>query len=106
MELIDKAAVVAEIDKLINSLRKSCNSNPLGSMQECLTAAEIEALSAAKDAIKDIKVKEEDLEEEFNNYIESVEGVPRMWHSDEQIVWAKSIAKHFFELGLNTRKEN
>lgn len=53
-----------------------------------------------------VEQPEVDLEKEFNNYIDSVEGVPRMYHSDEQIVWAKSIAKHFFELGLNARKEN
>ena len=49
---------------------------------------------------------EVDLEKEFNNFLDSVEGVPRMWHSDEQIEWAKSIAKHFFELGLIARKED
>ncbi len=48
---------------------------------------------------------EVDLEKEFNNFLDNIEGVPQMWHSDEQIVWAKSIAKHFFEFGIRTRKE-
>lgn len=47
---------------------------------------------------------EVDLEEKFNDFLDNVEGVPRMWHSDEQIEWGKDIARHFFELGLNARK--
>lgn len=41
-----------------------------------------------------------DLEKEFESFLDNIEGVPRMWHSDEQIEWAKDIAKHFFELGI------
>lgn len=48
---------------------------------------------------------EVDLEKEFNNFLDNVEGIPRMWHSDEQIELAKDIAKHFYELGRNARKE-
>lgn len=43
--------------------------------------------------------QEVDLEKEFNDFLDNVEGVPRMWHSDEQIEWAKDIARHFYELG-------
>lgn len=52
-----------------------------------------------------LEVKEVDLENEFNNFLDNIEGIPRMWHSNKQIEWAKSIAKHFFELGIRTRKE-
>lgn len=48
---------------------------------------------------------EVDLEKEFDGFLNKKEGVPRMWHSDEQIEWAKDIARHFYELGLNARKE-
>ena len=37
----------------------------------------------------------EDLEVEFNRFLDEVEGVPRMWHSDEQTEWALNIARHF-----------
>lgn len=48
---------------------------------------------------------EVDLEKEFEDYLDNMEGQPRMWHPDEQIEWAKDIARHFYKLGLNTRKE-
>ena len=35
------------------------------------------------------------MEEEFNRFLDEVEGVPRMWHSDEQMEWGKDIARHF-----------
>lgn len=38
----------------------------------------------------------EDLEEEFNRFLDE-EGVPRMWHSDEQMEWGMDIARHFAE---------
>lgn len=44
-------------------------------------------------------------EKEFEDYLDNVEGQPRVWHSDEQMEWAKDIARHFFELGRNARKE-
>lgn len=46
------------------------------------------------------KIKAEignDLEEEFNRFLDEEEGVPRMWHSDEQMEWGKDIARHFAE---------
>lgn len=48
---------------------------------------------------------EVDFEKEFNDFLNNVEGVPRMWHSDEQIKWAKDIARHFWNKGYNARKE-
>lgn len=38
----------------------------------------------------------EDLKEEFNRFLDE-EGVPRMWHSDEQMEWGMDIARHFAE---------
>lgn len=43
------------------------------------------------------------LEKEFNVFLDNIEGAPRMWHSDEQIEWAKDIARHFYELGKNSK---
>ena len=50
-------------------------------------------------------MKKVDLEKEFKDFLDNIKGMPRMWHSDEQIEWGKDIAKHFFELGLNVKKE-
>ena len=57
MKLIDKAAVVAEIEKLINALKQNCIPNPMGDMQECLAAAEIEALNIIRDFLDTLEVK-------------------------------------------------
>lgn len=51
-------AVVAEIEKVISGLRRNCNPNPLGNMQECLAAAEIEALNLIKNSLSTLEVKE------------------------------------------------
>ena len=53
---------------------------------------------------ENLEVKEVDLEKEFESFLDNIEGVPRMWHSDEQIEWAKDIDRHFFELGLKAQK--
>lgn len=37
----------------------------------------------------------EDLTEEFNRFLDNEEGMPRMWHPDEQLEWGKDIARHF-----------
>ena len=52
------------------------------------------------------KIKEKsvskDLDKEFNRYLDDVEGMPRMWHPNEQLEWGKDIARHF----ANWQKEN
>lgn len=40
---------------------------------------------------------EEDLEKEFNRFLDEIEGTPRMYHSEERIEWGKDIAHHFAE---------
>lgn len=61
-QYIKKAAIVAEIEKLISGLRRNCNPNPLGNMQECLAAAQIEAINLIKDFLDTMEVKEVDFE--------------------------------------------
>lgn len=103
MELIDKAVVVAEVDKFINSLRKSCNPNPLETMIECLADAQIEALSIVKESIEGINAKDVDLEEEIDTYFDNYEIASKedCYLTHEQ---ACAFAEHFFELGLKARK--
>lgn len=103
MELISKVAVIADVDKLINSLRRSCNPNPLGTMVECLAAAQIEALSIVKGSIEGINTKEVDLKKEIDTYFDNYEIASKedCYLTHEQ---ACAFAEHFFELGLKARK--
>lgn len=57
-QYIKKAAVVAEIEEVISGLRRNCNPNPLGNIQECLADAEIEALNIIKDSLNTLEVKD------------------------------------------------
>ena len=47
--------IKTEIDKIIDRLKSNCNPNPLGTTEECLTAAEIEVLELVKDIIDKMK---------------------------------------------------
>ena len=55
MKYIDAEKITAEIDKIIEGLKKKCNPNPMGTTEECLSAAEIEALELVKSAIDEMK---------------------------------------------------
>ena len=46
------------------------------------------------DSLQEEPVSEE-LEKELNRFLDNTEGMPRMWHSDEQMEWGKDIARHF-----------
>lgn len=93
---ISKSAAVAEIEKIKEGLQRNGNPNPLGNLQECLAAAEIEALNLIKDSLDSLELKEVDLQSEIdrvwdntsNNFLEDG------WKEFED------FAKHFFELGL------
>jgi hypothetical protein len=58
MKYIDAERITAEIDKIIEGLKRSCNSNPLGTTEECLADAEIEALELVKTTIDEMKQEE------------------------------------------------
>lgn len=103
MKYIDKAAVVAEITKRISERVEEIKIGD-SKTRPIDGSVSVELISLLY-FLDTLEVKEVDLEKEFETFLDNIEGVPRMWHSDEQIEWAKDIAKHFFELGLNTRKE-
>lgn len=56
--LIDKSALVAEIEKLEKALKNACEPNPFGSVEECMTDAELQALDVVKEIIDTLKVKD------------------------------------------------
>ena len=105
MKLIDKDALVAEIKEKIMQYEVAFNDPSFASCEACLIAkGKYRKLLDILQYINTLEVKEENLEKEFESFLDNIEGVPRMWHSDEQIEWAKDIAKHFFELGLKAQK--
>lgn len=58
MKYIEAEKITAEIDKIIDGLKRNCNPDPLGTTEECLAAAEIEALGLVKDIIGKMKQDE------------------------------------------------
>ena len=58
MKYIDAERITAEIDKIIEGLKRSCNPNPLGTTEECMADAEIEALELVKATIDEMKQEE------------------------------------------------
>lgn len=62
MKYIDADKIKAEIDKITESLTKSCNPDPLGTTEECMAAAEIEALGLVKSVIDQMKETEPKLQ--------------------------------------------
>ena len=58
MKYIEAEKITAEIDKIIDGLKSNCNPNPLGTTEECLAAAEIEALDLVKGILDKMKQEE------------------------------------------------
>lgn len=55
-QYIDKVAAIAEIKKLETALRNACKPNLFGSIEECVTAAELEALDVVKRTIDTLEI--------------------------------------------------
>jgi hypothetical protein len=55
MKYIEAEKIKAEIGKIIDGLKTSCTPNPLGTTEECLAAAEIEALELVNGIIDKMK---------------------------------------------------
>lgn len=58
MKYIEAEKIKAEIDKIIDALKISCNPNPLGKTYECMVAAELEALGLVKSVIDQMQQEE------------------------------------------------
>ena len=105
IQLIDKAAVVEEITRRRDLHYKYYMKHGAGSIAECKYDEDREILSF----LDTLEVKEVDLEKEIKDYIHKIPhsktGTPDGWKyswNEENVI---EIAKHFFELGLNTQKE-
>ena len=99
-QYINKSAVVAEIEKLEKALKNACKTEPFGYVEECMTAAELQALDDVKDIIDALEVKEVDLEEEVDKWYNNE--APKEF---ENVLYRdiEKFAKYFFELGLKAK---
>ena len=95
MKLIDKAAVVAEIEKLKGQLLHGSCSSQISMQTYCKEEAYDEVLSY----LDTLEVKEVVLEREVADYIEQHKRELSSGYFD-----IRRIARHFFVLGLNKAK--
>ena len=58
MKYIEAERITAEIDKIIEGLKKNSNPNPLGTIDDMLADAEIETLELVKTTIDEMKQEE------------------------------------------------
>lgn len=106
-ELIDKAAVVAEIERRIAFFSDINNKQVVHGNLDCAIA-----FVGLRDFLDTLAVKEVDLEKELENLIEKEKAfVTDNWEvkyyngdSFNHIYELEFIARYFFELGLKTQK--
>ena len=96
MKLIDKDALVAELEK-----RKKIHFNDYDFIGNNYPAdyGVCNALTQILAFIDTLEVKEVDLEKSISDWL--FEGLP---NDEQEIDYIKETAKHFFELGLKTQK--
>jgi hypothetical protein len=98
---IDKAKVVAEIEKYISNYKEILNeidkSNDEWVTSTLMLESKIDVLQHILYFLNTLEVKEVDLEEEFGNYIEHYRNI-------ETGYTMFGIAEYFFELGLKAQK--
>ena len=92
MELIDKAEVVTEIDKIINE------TNYVPFTDEVL--GKLTACKKIKNFINILEVKEVDINKEISQFIDANFEKATIGHK----LSLRRVAKHFFELGLKAKR--
>ena len=95
VHLVDKFALVAEIENLESTYKKCPTSN---SYEERLKYGRLIGYKDALYKIDTIEVKEVDLEKEAEQFVQSEYFI---YNKESPILL---IAKHFFELGIKTQK--
>ena len=96
MKLIDKAAVVAEIERRIAFFSDINNKQVVHGNLDCAIA-----FVGLRDFLDTLAVKEVDLDRAIDKWIDDA----AITHEDCSITDIISTAKHFFELGLKTKGE-
>ena len=97
MKLIDKDAALAVIDKRINQIATGITEIPLTGREKADATLEREVLGKVRSLIDSLEVKEVDLEKEYKDFVEEDPVYNKLVNG----IVGKSIAKHFFELGLH-----
>lgn len=101
MRLIDKDALVAEIERRVNSYLRLQNTPEMSDLQEELQN-KIDCLNSFKGWLNNtLEVKEVDLEKEMDTYFETMEVLEHEYIFEYTF---QRIARHFFELGLRKSK--
>ena len=97
--LIDKSALVAEIEK---RKEEEVNYDENGGFASWADHNHYSTLESIEDFLDTLEVKEVDLEKEINAYRDN-----EMRFLSDEVGYdtLSAIAKHFFELGLKARKE-
>lgn len=99
MKLINKDALVAEIDSWRDGIKKGIFSIPLTGSDRAYATFEYEILGKVKDLLDTLEVKEVDLDKEYEEFVENDAVYRKLVNS----IVGKRIAKHFFELGLKAQ---
>ena len=100
MELINKAAVVAELERLIETnkaFKKTWKWKFKWFYRTII--GRLETLEGLKAFIDTLEVKEVDLEKEYKDFVEEDPVYNKLVNS----IVGKAIAKHFFELGIKQK---
>ena len=97
-KLIDKDALVTEIENLENTYKKCPTRN---SYEEGLKVGRLIGYKDALHKIDTLEVKEVDLESEMDSYFETMEVQEHEYIFEDTF---QRIAKHFFELGLEAKQ--
>ena len=92
-KLIDKSALVAEIEKELNTTKKYSTEYVNGKKY---------ALKKILSFLDTLEVKEVDLEKEFDDYTKDILACDIQF---EPFTHLHNCAKHFFELGLKAKGE-
>jgi hypothetical protein len=92
MKLIDKSAIVVEIERRLKVQNKDRDFNYL----------QIKELEAILSFLDTLEVKEVDLDRAIDKWIDDA----AITHEDCSITDIKSTAKYFFELGMQQSKNN
>ena len=96
MKLIDKDALVAEIERRIKT-NKECM---LGLRNLDYYQGKVDALNDTISSLNTLEVKEVNFDKEYDEYVEEDPVYNKLVNG----IVGKSIAKHFFELGLKAQK--
>lgn len=107
-KFIDAVKLIAEINEIIVTVKVKNHPDEFGSIEQCMASAEIEALNLTLDCIKELQHEQPEVDENF--FFDEILYVfdSNGWlppKSEESMNVLETIARHFYELGLNAKKE-